>query len=142
MLKRLNQFTLMTVQHWGQIGAGKVVPFTPPQKSKTVPVPDEIKHLDPVFFEVCGDSFSGENIDDGQTIVARKKFSYGEVTPGRLCVVRVAGNEDLLKRVYYYGGETVRLASANPNYPDKICPVETVEILALVWGKFIFERIS
>jgi SOS-response transcriptional repressor LexA len=130
------EFTLMTVHHQFQIGAGKVVPFTARKQSLTIAVPSELERCDIFPFEVCGDSFIDEDIRDGDCLVARRKFALSEVISGRLCVVRVAGTDEVLKRVHVIDENLVRLCSANTNYPDLIYNIEMVEILALVVGKW------
>jgi repressor LexA len=140
MLKFISdtQFILMKIPDLGQIGAGSVVPFTPRRKQPMIPVPIALIHAEPVLFEVCGDSFINENIYDGDTLIARKRFIGSEVTPGRLSVVCVDGDEYILKRVYILK-DKIRLCSANPRCADLLYSFEMVEIIALIEGKLKYK---
>ena len=132
----------MTVNHAGQIGAGKVVPFNALNDTqRTIAVPVELRHAYLMTFDVAGDSFADEDIRDGDVLVARRSFDLSEVTPGRLCLVRICDNEMLLKRVYAQGG-MVRLASSNPVYEDMYYSDEFIEIVAIVEGRTKFEPIK
>lgn len=134
------QYQFMKLTPVGQIGAGRVVPFIrPTPKSVVVPVPSNIVHLNPITFTVSGDSFIDEGIRDGAIMIARQTFNLAEITPGRLCVVRIAGSDDIMKRVYIEN-DVVLLRSANPYYEDMIYSVEFIEVVALVEGEYTPRR--
>lgn len=131
-----HQYSFMNLKTYGQIGAGRVVPFTKPGKaSLIVPVPTNVVQLEPMLFTVCGDSFIDEGVEDGAVMIARRKFDAWEITPGRLCIVRIAGIDDTMKRIYIEG-DSVRLSASNSKYRDWIYPVDVVEVVALVVGEF------
>ena len=131
MLKTDEKFVFMNITNIGEIGAGRVVPFARPTKTQEiVPVPASIIHLKPMKFIVRGDSFVDEGMPDGTVMICRRSFERSEVTPGRLAIVRIAGNEDLMKRVFIEDGK-IRLRSGNSRYEDMIYGAEFVEIVAL-----------
>jgi hypothetical protein len=133
MLESTTEFIYMTITNIGEIGAGRVVPFARPSKTQEImPVPSSIVHLKPMKFVVRGDSFIDEGYRNGAIMICRERFERSEVTPGKLCIVRVAGIDDMMKRVFIETNGMVRLRAGNASYEDKFYAAEFVEIVALV----------
>lgn len=134
MVKEHPQPYFIESKSLGQIGCGKVVPFTPRDKRKWIPLPKDAKAFHQFTeYEVCGDSLSGERIFDGDLLTCRINFELSEIKPHKICIVRVLStNEELAKKVSISNDGTVTLSSANPNYPPLIFFADEIEILAIV----------
>ena len=81
-----------------------------------------------VWFEVRGDSMSGEGIMPGDLAMVREQ---PEVEYGELAVVVVNGEEGTLKRVYKKA-DSIILQSANAKYPPRIFAGEEMNEIRIV----------
>ena len=118
----------------GQIGAGKIVPFTPRDQRKWIPVPKGARAFDQFSeYEVCGDSLTGLNIHDGDLLTCRKNFELSEVRPNKICIVRLlTTGEQIAKLVRLNCDGTVTLSGANPRFEPQTYFADEIEILAMV----------
>jgi SOS-response transcriptional repressor LexA len=80
---------------------------------------------------VSGDSLRDDGILDGDQAILKLTFELSEVTQGRLVVVRCPGG-NLMKHFHLTDDGMVRLASANPEYPDLYFELQDVEVQAIV----------
>ena len=130
-MKNNNQKT--GVVNLGQIGAGKVLEFTPKAGKRWVSLPVNAKPSDRFAeFEISGDSLNGISIYDGDVLLCRKNFEMSEVKPPKVCIVLILKTGDLLAKIIQINdNNTVTLMSANPKYPPKICSSGEIQILGL-----------
>lgn len=125
------------VQHYGQVAAGKVIPF-PSDSLKTIEVPLSANLRNPkhiIAYTVLGDCLATADprtsIYDGDDIVARTVFEKSEVC-NRICILRIYGSEMLAKRIRCNKDGTLTLSPSNPNTFPITLPAEEVEVLAVV----------
>lgn len=115
----------------GQVGAGTVVPFTG-GGYRRLKIPAKYKKPFYTLYQACGDSFINEGILDGDWLICREKFELAEVTPRRLVIAKIPGDDLCLKRITVLGNGMVKLQSANRKYKPLYYDADLVEIVALV----------
>lgn len=125
------------IQHYGEIGAGRVLAFIPKDTVSTVYLPDGQtgEHLGTCT--IRGNSLIKLGIYDGDTLIFNRKFSKKQVTPRTVCVLYAHG--ELMARVVLFdvrpGMLTLRAASEDK--PDQYADPQDVEI----WGVMVgFQR--
>ncbi len=120
--------------NFGQIGAGRVVPFVPRSERKWIPLPKNARAFDKFAeYEVSGDSLEGIGIYDGNLLTCRTNFELSEVKPNKVCVIylRVTG-EQIAKMIKLNHDGTLTLFGANPRFEPRTYFIDEIEILALV----------
>jgi SOS-response transcriptional repressor LexA len=122
------------VANLGQIGAGKVVPFTPRDKKRWASLPKNARSFDQFTeFEVCGDSLEGRRILNGDILLCRTNFEPSEISPTDICIIRVLPTGDeFAKMIRQNGDGTITILAANPKYDPIVVFEDQVQILALV----------
>lgn len=136
MLSDVRRAEKVRVSDYGQVGAGTVVEFIPRTRPSWITRPRRSKSSDElVSVTVSGDSLIEDNIFDGDRLILRLTFEASEVRNGRLVVVSLPDGGLTVKHFYLEErGEEfrVRLAAANPAYPDMEFDLDEVEVKALV----------
>ncbi|PYS93094.1 MAG: hypothetical protein DMF64_06065 [Acidobacteria bacterium] len=123
---------LIEVPHISEIGAGTSVEYLPfVRKRKIRPVKGARTFDRFISTRIAGDSLHDDGIFDGDYAICRLNFEIEELTNGRLVVIRTPVGL-LMKHFYLAPNARVRLASANPDYPDLFFDIEDVEIQAIV----------
>lgn len=124
----------------GQIGAGTVVPFKTPSTKRWIPLPKNARAFDHFDeYEVSGDSLEGRRIFDGDILTCRRNFDISEITPNKICIVRIlpTGEETAKMVEIDIDTETVTLRGANKSYIPRTFFIDEIEILAVaVEGRF------
>jgi SOS-response transcriptional repressor LexA len=121
---------------YGEVGAGRVVPFVPREETVTVIVPRGVADRDHIgTLVVRGPSLSNEGIFDGDILVFRTNIQSSEITHQTICIVRFDTGELQAKKVVYDGrGHTICLRSSGGGIEDVFYPVDQIEILGIVIG--------
>jgi SOS-response transcriptional repressor LexA len=114
--------------NFGEVGCGKVVPFSKGSKTKVAIKPGEMIH--PKTYTACGDSLVERGINNGDTLICKTTFALPE-TFNKVCVV-LFNNEYIAKIVIPNYDGTVTLRSANPYYLDKRVDAGAIEIVGIV----------
>jgi SOS-response transcriptional repressor LexA len=115
---------------YGQVGAGKIIEFTPRGK-RAVNLPQSQKIEGLVTVSVCGESLRDIGIADGDNLICQTKFEKSEVKNGKLVVAQLPCLGLVVKFFYQFENKII-LRSANPRYEDLIYDAELVEIKAIV----------
>lgn len=115
---------------YGQVGAGKIIEFTPRGK-RSVNLPQSRKTDGLVTVSVCGDSLRDLGINDGDHLICQTKFEKSEVKNGKLVVAQLPCLGLVVKFFFQFENKII-LRSANPRYEDLIYDAELVEIKAIV----------
>ena len=117
-------------EHYGQVGAGKVVDFIPRGKKKVV-LPASRKSQDLIIVSVSGDSLHDIGINDGDDLYCRQSFDMSEIKNGKLVVAQLPCF-GLVVKFFFQFEKKIALRSANPRYQDLIFDEDLVEIKAIV----------
>ncbi len=97
----------------GRVAAGSPI-LAEENEEGTMPVPERFRGIQGLFWlKVRGDSMIEEGIHNGDLVLV-KPAPF--VDQGTIAVIMVE-NEATVKKFYRYG-ETIRLAAANPDFPD------------------------
>lgn len=134
-MNRLQPLIVTSARSQGQIAAGKVIPLTPRDKHKWIPLPKNARVSDKYDeYEVCGDSLEGLHIYDGMILTCRITFDITDVKPHKICIVQILpSNEQTAKMVHLNACDgTVTLIGANPSYRPQTFFTDEIEILAIV----------
>jgi SOS-response transcriptional repressor LexA len=115
---------------YGQVGAGKIIEFTPRGK-RTVNIPQSRKTDGLVTVSVCGDSLRDLGIADNDNLICQTKFERSDVKNGKLVVAQLPCLGLVVKFFFQFENKII-LRSANPRYEDLIYDAELVEIKAIV----------
>lgn len=134
-IKAVSNIILTEVNLIGEVAAGKIVPFVPRnllKKRLNVPLPAHVRPETVEALEIKGDSLAGIGIYDGMYLIFRTVFERFEVTPDRICIVRILTTDELIaRRVRYHADRLVTLRPANPNYPDTHYFEDEIQVIGL-----------
>lgn len=138
----LQQNRMIEIPDYGEIGAGKVVPFPAEEKKKTIKIPiPSNAHTGDILFShsVSGDSLNNfenpnKNICNGDSLICKANCEIWEVTPDKICVVFIHQTCEKLAKHVILDGDFVILRSPNPHYKDRRFPADVVEIQGIVVG--------
>ncbi len=131
-VESVENVSLIEVLHCTEIAAGASVEFLPfVRKRKIRPVKGARPHDKFISTRIAGDSLHDDGIHNGDFAICRLNFEIEELRAGCLAVVRTPVGL-LVKHFYLAPDSQVRLASANPAYPDLFFDIEDVEVQALV----------
>ncbi|HEY0658050.1 MAG TPA: S24 family peptidase [Pyrinomonadaceae bacterium] len=131
---------MIEIPDYGEIGAGKVVPFSKERKKIKVPKPSNAHDGDILFaHRVSGDSLNNltdpdKNIRNGDSLICKANCELREITPDKICIVFISQTCESLAKHVILNGDYVILRSTNPHYPDRRFPADVVEIKGLVLG--------
>lgn len=118
-------------KHYGDVGAGRVIPFIPRDVTTTVYVPESMEEEDGGTVTVRGHSLEDANIFDGDTLIFSRKFTKQHITPHAVCVLWVKSAAELMaKKVLFDTPGYLRLRSSKEGVKDLLYESEDVEI----WG--------
>lgn len=135
-MKKLHPQFIVPARAQGQVGAGKIVEFTPRNQRRWIPLPPNARPNDKYDdYEVCGDSLEGIGIYDGFLLSCRTTFNISDVKPKKtVCIILLhATNEQTAKMVDINAEEgLITLIGANPNYKPTPYFFDEVEIIAVV----------
>jgi SOS-response transcriptional repressor LexA len=132
MLREYTRAERMRVDDYGPVGAGTVVDFLPNGKS-WVTRPRRAKDKDDIVrVTVCGDSLVDDGVLDGDRAICRLNFELGDVTNGRLVIVKLPDGGLTIKKIYLTEQGLVCLKAGNSNYEDQYFELDEIEVKALV----------
>lgn len=80
---------------------------------------------------ISGDSMQGDSICDGDTAIIRMQSDWKEQD---IVAARVGEDEVTLKRIQPLAEGQVALVPSNPDYPVKVYPEESVQVLGILSG--------
>lgn len=127
------------IPHLGDIGCGRVVPFSPTGKTVRVMLPQNANPADYGAMTARGPSLTDEGVIDGDTLVFRTNISDRDITSESICVVRVRSTGDMLaKKVVKVdadpNGTTVALRSSGGGYEDRFFEGHDIQMLGIVYA--------
>jgi repressor LexA len=130
ILKDWRRTKKVSLQDYGQVGAGKIIEFIPRGKRLMV-VPASQRTEGLVTVTVCGDSLSDLGINDGDQLICQTNIEKYEVKNGKLVIAQLPCL-GLVVKFFFRFEDKIVLRSANPRYEDLIFDADLVEIKALV----------
>ena len=130
ILKDWRRTKKVSLQDYGQVGAGKIIEFIPRGKRMVV-VPASRRTEGLVTVTVCGDSLSDLGINDGDQLICQTNIEKYEVKNGKLVIAQLPCL-GLVVKFFFRFEDKIVLRSANPRYEDLIFDADLVEIKALV----------
>lgn len=128
------------IPDYGQIGAGKVVPFSEEIRKIKIPMPSNAHDGDVLFSHtVSGDSLNNpenpdKNIENGDSLICKANCELWEITPNKVCIVFISQTCEKLAKHVIPDGDKVILRSPNPRYHDRRFSAEVIEIKGIVVG--------
>ena len=131
------------VKHYGEIGAGRVIPFIPRGVTTEIYVADEsLSDDDFGTITVRGRSLEDEGIFDGDVLIFCRKFARRDVTPHTVCILYVKSAAELMaKKVLFDRRDELTLRSSGGGCKDLYFEPEDVDIWGVAvgmqryWGK-------
>lgn len=126
----------------GEVGAGSVVPFTSREerlafdpKDDLVPIviPDRLGDEKFGVLTVRGISLEDEDIHDGDDLICRIRFSYRDITPETICVVRIHSTGELVAKKIIKEATMVRLRASGGGIPDKMYSPDDIEVIGIAF---------
>jgi SOS-response transcriptional repressor LexA len=128
--------TVVLVPDYGDVGAGKVVPFIPRSELVPVVVPENIAKASPDLgiVTVCGVSLEDLGIYSGDSLIIKRKFSWREITPERVCIVLIHATGELVAKRIVREANTVTLRSSGGGVRDLEYAPDEIEVRAIVIG--------
>lgn len=115
-----------------EVGAGSSVEYLPFIRRRKIRRVKDARQSDRfIATRVVGNSLSGDGINNGDYAICKITFEMHEVRSGRLVIVKTPLGL-LIKHFYLMNDGSIRLASANSDYPDLFFELEDVEIQAVV----------
>lgn len=123
------------VKQYGEVGAGKIVPFTPKEGLVPVVVPvgsPKDEYLGTMI--VRGVSLEDEGIFDGDTLVCRRDHTKRDIDRNTICIVFIRSTGELVAKKIEYGklGEYVTLKASGGGIKDVHYPGDDIEVRAIV----------
>lgn len=124
------------VKHYGEIGAGRVIPFIPRDETTTVYLPEAGRNPDSIgTVRVRGNSLVNLGIFDGDTLIFSKTFTKKSITPRTVCVLFVQSFGELMaKKVLFNQKGVLTLRSSGDGVKDIYVEPEDVDIWGVVIG--------
>jgi SOS-response transcriptional repressor LexA len=129
---------MLEVPLYGEIGAGRVVPFIPQNELIPVIVPEYLKDRGICTLKVCGVSLEDEDIFSGDILICRKKFTWRDITPDTICAVMVTATGELVAKKVIRGSNMLILRASGGGLRDLKYAPDDVEIKAIAIG---FQRL-
>jgi SOS-response transcriptional repressor LexA len=135
--KALLKYELRYVKNYGEIGAGRVVPFVPREDYVPVVVPEGVPADDSVgTLTVRGVSLEEEGIFDGDQLVLKRNFTKRDIKPDTICAVYIQSTGELVaKKVFAspFKGHVILRASGG-GLKDIHVPEDDIEIRGVVFA--------
>lgn len=120
------------VENLGQVGAGTTVDLFDHPRAQLILRPQWVRDFREVAtVTVCGDSLTGEGIQDGDVLIVKRVIDGAEIRNGRLVVACLPTGRSVVKRIYFEGGRVV-LRSANPAYEDMVFERDQITVEGIV----------
>lgn len=133
-MNKLKPLIVVPARPQGQIGAGKVVPFTPRDEQEWIPLPKNARPSDRFDkYEISGDSLEGIGILDGFILTCRTNFNISEIKADTVCIVLILpANEQTAKMVRVDPARArITLIGASRHYKPQSYHIDDIEILAI-----------
>jgi SOS-response transcriptional repressor LexA len=127
------QYQTAEIQHFGDVGCGRVVEFRPRREKLFTVLPVNVKADQVGAFEACGMSLSERGIFDGDILIAKKVFKRSEVTANSILIVRVVSTNEILAKTAMYQNQEVRLMASGGGARDTYHEPDDVEVQGLVF---------
>lgn len=135
------QLELRYVTCYGEIGAGRVVPFTPRNMTTPIVVPANTPADDKIgTMIVRGVSLEDEEIYDGDILLLRRDITRKDITANTICAVYIRSTGELVAKKLVYGnrGDYVTLRSSGGGLADVYYHADDIEVRGIVFG---FQRL-
>jgi len=126
--------TRFLAQHYGEIGAGKVVPFIPQNGLIEVAVPKNLADDREIMtLTVRGCSLEDEGIFDGDVLICRLRFSWSEIDENTICAVFIHSTGELCAKKIIREANMLTLRASGGGIPDKQYSPDEIEIKAIAY---------
>lgn len=127
---------IFQVQIHSEVGAGRVVPFTPRNQTAPValPVGTDVQAQEIGLMTVRGPSLNNLGIYDGDYLICTRKFTKRDITPETVCIVFIGSTGELQakKVIEQYGKITLR--SSGGDIKDAFYERDDIEVKSIVIG--------
>jgi SOS-response transcriptional repressor LexA len=135
-MKQQGLFETRHIANHGEVGAGRVVPFTPKDGTTEIVLPANAppsEHLG--LMTVRGRSLEDENIYDGDVLICRKNISNRDIRPSTICIVYIRSTGELVAKKVKFGnrGDQVTLIASGGNIPDQHYDKDDIEVRAIAF---------
>jgi SOS-response transcriptional repressor LexA len=129
---------MLDVPLYGEIGAGRVVPFIPQSELVPVLVPEYLKDCGICTLKVCGVSLENEGVYSGDLLICRERFTWRHITPDTVCAVLITATGELVAKKVIRGSNMLILRASGGGIRDRQCSPDDIEIKAIAIG---FQRL-
>ena len=123
-----NNLEVALVNDYGEVGCGRVVPFTPKDAQVPVVLPPDASPSQYCVMTVRGLSLTDDGIYDGDRLVINLFFNKRDITRENICVVLIHPTGELVAKKLIRHGDKVCLRSSGGGIPDKIYEWDEIEI--------------
>jgi len=123
------------VPHYGEIGAGSVVPFIPQSELVPVAVPRDLAAAGSVItLTVRGISLEDEEIYNGDLLICNTKFRWSQITPETICAVFIHATAELVAKKIIREAHMLTLRASGGGIKDKQFSPDDIEIRGIAIG--------
>jgi repressor LexA len=127
------------IPHYGEIGAGTVVPFVAQSELVPVGLPDDLAASGDVFgLTIRGISLEDESIYDGDLLICNKRFAWRDITPTTICAVYIIATAELAAKKVIRGANMLTLRASGGGIKDLHYSPDDIEIRGIAIG---FQRL-
>lgn len=124
----------VTVEHYGSIDCGRVLPFIPKSELSAVTIPGDVPAQDVFTLKVRGISLSNLGIYDGDLLICRRKFSVHQITDRTICAVYIHSTGELVAKRIIREANSLILRASGGNIPDREVYPDDIEIRGVVFA--------
>lgn len=129
---------MLEVPLYGEIGAGRVVPFIPQSELIPIVVPEYMADLDIFTLQVRGISLQNVGIDDGDILICSRRFGWRQITPKTICAVMITATQELVAKKIIREANLLTLRASGGNIKDLKFTPDDIEIKGIAIG---FQRL-
>lgn len=134
-MKHPQKYEIRELLNFGQVGAGKVVPFTPREERIPVALPFHLPDNDTIgTVTVCGPSLSDLGIFDGDVLIVKRTFGKKAITEKTICVIYIISTGELVAKRVRQSERGITLLSSGGGAKNRFFEHDAIEVRGVVIG--------
>lgn len=134
-MKSLKKYEIRELLNFGQVGAGKVVPFTPREERIPVAIPSHYPNDESIgTVTVCGPSLSDLGIYDNDVLIVKRKVSRRAITEQTICILYIIPTGELVAKRVRHSERGITLLSSGGGAKNRFFEHDAIEVRGIVVG--------